>query len=259
MQRHVIRHLLPYQNVGSPDQVWGTLKSGKNVGFRLGIKGSGVPRWPGALVWGGKVPLTGPDALKSITARWTNGAIDTIPWPEAVGSSGGTTWHLLTNPQALKKWWPDIQQAARQAGSGIPRTAFEDAIGATMLHESGGNPGVYANGNPNGAYGLMQIEPGTARGLPGYYPGARHNPQENLILGAELLAELYRETGSWHMMAATYYVGSPPSGWYRGMPWSAAQRLLDYVPAGGNVQTVAGYADQTVAEMTVVAQEAPKG
>lgn len=253
----MVPHNLHYKDLGLPYQVWGTTKNGRTVQFKESVSGSGIPRWPGALVWGGKVPLTGPGALKTITARWTNGQIDTVPWPETSGNSTGTTWHLLTNPQALKKWWPDIQKAARQAGSGIPRKAFEDAIGATMLHESGGNPGLYANGDPNGAYGLMQLEPATAKSLPGYYPGARHNPQENLTLGAELLANLYRQTGSWHMMAAAYYVGSPPSGWHRGMPWSAAQRLLNYVPSGGNVQTVAGYADETAAEMKVVAKEAP--
>lgn len=248
---------LHYTDLGLPYQVWGTTKSGQTIQFKESVSGSGIPRWPGALVWGGKVPLTGHNALKTITARWTNGTIDTIPWPETSGNASGTTWQLLSNPQALKKWWPDIQKAARQAGPGIPRKAFEDAIGATMLHESGGNPGLYANGNPHGAYGLMQLEPATAKGLPGYTPGARHNPQENLTLGAELLAKLYRETGSWHMTAAAYYVGSPPSGWHRGMSWSQGKALLNYVPSGGNVQTVAGYADQMVAEMKVVAKEAP--
>ncbi|MDA8204940.1 MAG: hypothetical protein M0Z36_02655 [Thermaerobacter sp.] len=112
----VVRHVLRYQDLGEPFQVWGTLKSGHNVAFIESASagpGAKVPTWSGGLVWGAKVPLTGPKALKSITARWTSGQIETIPWPEAAGSSGGTVWHLLTNPQAIKKWWPDIQAAAR--------------------------------------------------------------------------------------------------------------------------------------------------
>lgn len=56
----------------------------------------------------------------------------------------------------------------------------------------------------------MQLEPATTLGLPGYYPGARHNPQENLILGAELLTALYDQTQSWPMTFREYYNGSLP-------------------------------------------------
>ncbi|NMP23997.1 lytic transglycosylase domain-containing protein [Sulfobacillus sp. DSM 109850] len=260
LTKKVIPHDLSYTDLSGPIQVWGTEKSGHNVPFTSSaVSGSAVPVWAGGTVWGARVPLTGPDALKSITARWPDGAIDTIPWPEAAGGGGGTVWHLLSNPQALKKWWPDIGIAAQKAGAGMPSlTQFEDASGAVMLHESGGIPNLYANGDTSGAYGLMQIEPATAQGLPGYYPGARHNPQENLILGAELLAELYHQTGSWHMAFAEYYYGSLPPGYQPGMTWSQVSALYDFVPAGGNSETVAAYADQMVAEMHVVAQEAPK-
>lgn len=254
----VIPHDLSYTDLSGPIQVWGTEKSGRNVPFTSSaVSGSQVPVWSGGVVWGGKVPLTGPDALKSITARWSNGQIETIAWPEVGNSSGVTIWHLLSNPQALKRWWPDIQVAAHQAGAGIPRKPFEDAIGATMLHESGGNPTLWANGVVGGAYGLMQIEPATARGLPGYYPGARHNPQENLILGAELLSELYGETHSWHETFALYYDGHLAPTWHPGVPWAPIAGAENFVPPG-NVETVAAYADGQVAEMKVVASEAPK-
>jgi soluble lytic murein transglycosylase-like protein len=53
----------------------------------------------------------------------------------------------------------------------------------------------------------MQLEPQTARDLPGWSPGARMVPQENLILGAELLGGLHRFLGSWRLAAAAYYGG----------------------------------------------------
>ena len=97
----------------------------------------------------------------------------------------------------------------------------------------------------------------TAKGLPGYYPGARHNPAENLVLGAELLSELYVQTHSWHYTFAEYYDGSLPPGYRPGMPWSQASSLYNFVPSGGNAETVTAYADQMVAEMGVVARQAP--
>ncbi len=256
----LVRHLIHYTNVSGPMQVWGTEKNGTNVPFtRSGVTGSKVPVWGGGQVWGAKVPLTGKSALKTITARWTNGAIMTMPWPESGGQNGVVVWHLLSNPGALKKWQSDIQAAAQQAGAGMPsQRQFADAIGSVMLHESGGLPNLYANGIVGGAYGLMQLEPATAQGLPGYYVGARHNPAENLVLGAELLSKLYGQTHSWHMTFAEYYVGSLPAGYTPGMSWSQVAPLYNYVPAGGNAETVAAYADQMVAQMKVVASEAPK-
>jgi hypothetical protein len=86
----------------------------------------------------------------------------------------------------------------------------------------------------------MQLEPGTAAALPGYYSGARQNPQENLILGAELLkmdAQIFG--GNWLLGLAAYYGG--PSfvkayGITGNVPWSTASQLLNVVPcqAGPN-------------------------
>ncbi len=80
-------------------------------------------------------------------------------------------------------------------------------IAAEMLNESGGDANAIVNGLAS-AYGLMQLEPGTAQSLPGWVPGARQNPQENLILGAELLAALHTQFGNWRIGCAAYYGGA---------------------------------------------------
>ena len=254
----IIRHLLNYTNVGPPMQVWGTEKNGKNVPFiESAAKGLGskVPVWSGGQVWAAKVPLTGKAALKTITARWTNGAIMTMPWPESGGQNGVVVWHLLTNSQAIKKWWPDIQAASQQTG------APAALIGSIMLHESGGDAAIV---NPAGpAYGLMQILSTTAPGLAGYAPGWQTNGALNLLMGAQLLQQNYRQTGStsWREAVAAYYGGlgtMEQLGFKPGMPWSQAAPLLNTIPGAGagNVQTMTAYADQMHAEMAAVASEA---
>ena len=124
-----------------------------------------------------------------------------------------------------------------------------------MLNESGGNPSA---GNPTGAYGLMQLEPATAHGLPGYTPGARHNPLANLILGAELLDANYRQWHSWRLASAAYYGGSgrvQGAGVVPGMPWSQASGCLMVIPdpRAGNALTMTAYANNIEATSQVVA------
>ena len=254
----VIKHLLHYTNVGPPMQVWGTLKSGTNVSFVESATtgpGSKVPVWGGGQVWAAKVPLTGKSALKTITARWTNGSIMTMPWPESGGQSGVVVWHLLSNPQAVQKWWPDIQAASKQTG------APAALIGSIMLHESGGDATIVNAAGP--AYGLMQILSTTAPGLPGYAPGWQTNGALNLLMGAQLLKQNYQQTGSvsWREAICAYYGGlgtMEQLGFKPGMPWSQAAPLLNTIPGvgAGNVQTMTAYADQMHAEMATVASEA---
>ncbi|MDA8205189.1 MAG: transglycosylase SLT domain-containing protein [Thermaerobacter sp.] len=254
----IIRHLLSYTEVSGPLQVWGTLKSGTNVSFVESATtgpGSKVPVWGGGQLWGAKVPLTGQSALKTITARWSNGAIMTMPWPETGGQQGVVVWHLLSNPQAIQKWWPDIQAAGRQTGAPAP------LIGSIMIHESGGDATIV---NPAGpAYGLMQILSTTAPGLAGYAPGWQTNGALNLLMGAQLLEQDYQQTGSvsWREAVCAYYGGlgsMEQLGYKPGMPWSQAAPLLNVIPGAGagNVQTMTAYADQMHAEMATVASEA---
>ncbi|MDI9261179.1 lytic transglycosylase domain-containing protein [Alicyclobacillus sendaiensis] len=151
-----------------------------------------------------------------------------------------------TNQQALDEWWSDIEAASQETG--VPA----GIIAAVMIHESGGYAQAF---NPEGpAYGLMQLLPSTAEGLPGYDPSTWMEPQENLLLGAELLKEDYEQTGgtSWEEALCAYYggLGTMESlGFRPGMPWSEAASLLNVVPAAyaGNTQTMTDYAEQIMA------------
>lgn len=199
-----------------------------------------------------------------ITAQWHIGrfyGIASVTLPSRgvayTSTTVSTTYRFVSNAAAVRHWWPDILAASR--ATGVPA----DLIGAIMIHESGGNPAAY---NPYGpAFGLMQILPSTAAGLPSYAPGWETNPALNLLLGAELLREDYQETGgvSWHAAIAAYYGGlgrMEQDGFVPGMPWSEAAPLLNVVPAAwaGNTETMTAYADAMIAAMAVIAQEAPK-
>ena len=251
--------VLHYQDVGQPLQVWGTTQSGRHIPFELSsVPGSQIPVWSGGVVWGAQVPLTGKNKLVMISAQWANGLRDTIRWPEQ-GSSAAGYVQVISNQHALNQWWPAIQTAVRQTGTAA------NLIASVMLHESGGNPALYALGNTQGAFGLMQLEPQTAAGLPGYNPNTWHSPQENLILGAELLQEDYQQTGgtSWREALADYYGGlgnMEAAGFHVGMPWSVAQSVLNAIPdpSAGNTETMTQYANQIMVQEQWVATHAPK-
>jgi hypothetical protein len=236
-----------------PVSVIGILANGHHVSFGWSGNESTIPMWPGGGAFGAKVPLTGSRALVQIQATWANGVRDTLNWPEGAGSvqSPGSVNRGIPVPptQGIKQWWQDILLASQKTG--VPA----DWIAAEMLNESGGNASA---ANSGGAYGLMQLLARTASGLPGFTPGARHNPQDNLILGAELLAENHRQWHSWRLASAAYYGGSgglQTSGVHPGMPWSQASPLLDRIPApsAGNSLTMTAYANHIEATSKAVA------
>ena len=245
-------HILTGHDLASPVLVAGTLKNGQRVTFDLSTENKNIPVWQGGTVFGAQVALTGPQALTSLTAYWpTNGLSDTIQWPE---QSSGTVSTVTRIPptKAVSQWWADILAASQKTG--VPA----DWIAAEMLNESGGHAHAGQNGLA-GAYGLMQLEPATAKSLPGYYPGARQNPQENLILGAELLQENNSQFGSWRIASAAYYGGSgsvQADGVTPGMPWSVAGPKLATVPFAnaGNSLTMEEYADNIESTSQAVAQ-----
>ncbi len=139
----------------------------------------------------------------TITARWGTKASVSTTLP-GQGFNIGTALPIsaAVSPgslaKALKLWGADIL-AASQA-TGIPA----DWIAGEMWEESQGNPKA---GNPGGAYGLIQLEPATARSLPGWVPGARGNPRLSLLLGAEYLEENHQMFPSWRVTSASYEGG----------------------------------------------------
>lgn len=250
--RTVQMHILSGHDLASPVWVVGTLKDGRQVTFDLSRDNPNIPVWSGGTVFGAKVPLTGPEALTRITAYWPErGLSDTILWPEQ--SAGSVSTVVRIPPiQAVRAWWPDVLIASQKTG--VPA----DWVAAEMLNESGGIANAGQNGLA-GAYGLMQLEPATARSLPGWVPGARQHPQENLILGAELLSENFAQFDSWRIASAAYYGGAgsvAADGVTRGMAWRVAGPKLATVPfaSAGNSLTMEEYADNIKATSHAVAQ-----
>lgn len=244
----VTRYYLYGHTLTRPVSVVGILKNGQHVRFGWSGHDKTIPMWPGGGAFGAQVPLTGPQALTQIQATWANGTRETVNWPEQFTGTVRTVIHVPPT-QAVKRWWKDIRIASQKTG--VPA----DWIAAEMLNESGGNPAA-ANGR---AYGLMQILSATAQGLPGYTPGARHNPLDNLILGAELLAANHRQWGSsWRLTSAAYYGGAfavDRAGVVPGMPWSQASSRLIRIPApgAGNSLTMTAYAQNIAATSHAVA------
>ncbi len=137
--------------------------------------------------------------------------------------------------RALAPWRASIDRAAQSTGVPAPWIAAE------ILVESRGDPTA---GTLAGAYGLMQLEPGTM----GLTDGQRANPTTNIQAGALYLASLYRLLHSWREASAAYYGGPglvlallPRVP----MPWAQARAWLQVVPnPGANSLTLAQYADE---------------
>ena len=143
----------------------------------------------------------------------------------------------MTTPLArvLTPWRASINQAAQSTGVPAPWIAAE------ILVESRGDPTA---GSLAGAYGLMQLEPGTL----GLSDTQRANPTTNIQAGAMYLASLYRLFHSWREASAAYYGGpglvlallpQVPVPWVQARPW------LQVVPnPTANSLTLAQYADE---------------
>lgn len=231
-----------------PQAMWVT-SQGHRYGMRFSLGDpAAVPSAPGAAVWGVQVPLPAGTPMPRITAEWMtpSGVVTaTVPLVQ-LGSTlaplpyAGTipTLHLGSLHGIVATWKADVLAAAQRTG--VPASW----IMAEVITESGGIPWA---GHPSGAYGLMQLEPATAQGLPGYTPGARHHPAENILLGAELLAACRQQTGNHQLAIAEYYGGlgtMEQVGYTPGMSWSVAAPLLNVVPApqAGNIDTMTQYA-----------------
>ena len=137
--------------------------------------------------------------------------------------------------QDLVPWRASINRAAQSTGVPAPWIAAE------ILVESRGDPTA---GSLGGAYGLMQLEPGTM----GLTDSQRANPTTNIQAGAMYLASLYRLFHSWREASAAYYGG--PGLVLALLPqmtttWAQARAWLQVVPnPGANSLTLAQYADE---------------
>ncbi|MCL8208607.1 MAG: transglycosylase SLT domain-containing protein [Actinomycetia bacterium] len=160
--------------------------------------------------------------------------------PVVPGESGPT------GAAGLQPWACLVQQVSRQTG--VPAAW----IGGEILAESGGRADA---GYLAGAYGLMQLEPGTM----GATDAEREDPATNVLLGALYLASLERETGSWELASAAYYGGLGTlaaalraRGLALGVSYATAlaSGALDVVPfpQAGNTLTLAAYVARVQAD-----------
>lgn len=120
-----------------------------------------------------------------------------------------------------------MYQSAINAASqrfGIPVGLLERQIQA----ESGGNPHARS---PVGALGMMQLMPGTARGLGVQNP---MDPTENIMGGAKYLREQYNRFGNWKLALAAYNAGPGAVAKYGGVPpFAETQRYVHEILSGG--------------------------
>lgn len=108
-------------------------------------------------------------------------------------------------PEAGQRWAGAIEKAANDAGVD-PRL-----VAAVAWTESGFNPDAVSGA---GARGLMQLMPGTARGL-----GVdADNPTQNLAGGARYLAEQLDRFGSVDLALAAYNAGPAAVARHDGVP-----------------------------------------
>ncbi len=115
--------------------------------------------------------------------------------PQALANFSGASSPYLVSAQAAA------------LDNGIPTDLFMRLI----QQESGWNPNAVS---PEGAIGLAQIMPATARAL-------RINPfvpSENLNGGARYLRSMFDRFGSWQLALAAYNAGPEAVEKYRGVP-----------------------------------------
>lgn len=254
----VTPHDLRGHDLAMPQSVWAETPAGRVAFTRVtpqSPEAGSIPVWPGGSVYAARLPLTHPF---QIVAQWADGArgLTTlrIPFPEQAGSPAGAA-AFVAPTQALQEWQADIERAS--AATGVPA----DWIASEMVHESGGSATA---GTLAGAYGLMQLEPGTE----GATNAARENPAINLLYGARLLAANEAIFHSWRLAAAAYYGGAGlvekalgAAGLRWPLAWAQAQGALNIVPDPqyGNTLTLAQYADSIEATSQILAGTSQTG
>ena len=126
-----------------------------------------------------------------------------IKLPSQKGQTSVFQNHLAGNAvidkgrlEGALKWEKEIKAAAEQHG--IPW----EVLAAVVAVESGGNPEAVSVA---GAIGLAQVMPQYHSHRAAKYGGNLADPQVNLLVAAEILAEHYQKYGSWDKAIAAYF------------------------------------------------------
>ncbi|MEB3204717.1 MAG: transglycosylase SLT domain-containing protein [Candidatus Sericytochromatia bacterium] len=121
----------------------------------------------------------------------------------AAGGQAAPEWAL----PAVKRWWPQIQEVAREFG------LDPHLLASQMQQESNGRPHLVS---PAGAKGLMQLMPATARAMGVKDP---FDPVQSLRGGARYLREQIQTfNGDTKLALAAYNAGPGNVRKYDGVP-----------------------------------------
>ena len=226
-----------------PVAVTAKLSNGKTIYLDPTTKIASVPHWPGAVVWGAKIPYEHGVTLR---AYWTTNDVATLNFPNAWHATGGSgPVGTLSASGIWQRWKTLILQTS--AATGVPAAWLFAEI---VQEGSRGNPTA---GTRSGAYGIIQMIKSTAVE---YGCNNRGNPACELMAAGRYLVALHRQFGSWRGASAGYY-GGPGSeisalraaGLTPPVPWNLAQSALGVVPfpKAGNTETMAYYANSVYA------------
>jgi hypothetical protein len=178
-------------------QMMATLFGIQLPGQQPGGGGSGAPT-PGG---GGGIPSPPTPGGGGDTPAPT----DDSPVPTGGDGGGGGNIQWDKAPENLKKLKPYIQKASKETGTP------ESIIAGVIWQESGGNVNVTATDGGSDA-GLMQIDNTTYDSAVGGKHGLPHgktptDPANNIMAGAEYLAQMKKKFGTWDLAMRAYNSG----------------------------------------------------
>jgi peptidoglycan DL-endopeptidase CwlO len=156
-----------------------------------------------------------PSSIRRILPEFSAASLQLQSLTSATSASGSSTASSATSSPAMKAAPAAYRSLFAQAGSRYG--VSPDLLAAVAQTESGFNPGAVSGA---GARGLMQLMPGTARGL-GVDPT---DPAEAVDGAARLLSTHLRSFGSTSLALAAYNAGPGAVNRYHGVPPYAETR-----------------------------------
>lgn len=140
----------------------------------------------------------------------------------------------------------------------IERAASREGLSADLIHavvraESGYDPGARSSA---GAMGLMQLMPGTARGLGVTDPW---DPEQNVFGGARYLRQQIERFGDLELALAAYNAGPGAVSRHGGIPpyretQTCVRRVLSYLEERNRVTTDASQSDRASASLDMTSE-----